>query len=816
MKHKKITAFLLSIAMIAGMVPAVAFADSEEQVDETAVEQEEIEEKEEEQEEPLNEDTQESEIALNDDEGDPESESATEADLQNEPDEVISGPAGESATWTLDSSGTLVISGTGDIDEQILHGDPAWTNDVQYSIRSIRIEEGITGVGDYSFQYTWNLESVSIPGTVTCIGDNAFYYCSVLTQVNISENSSLTTIEYRAFGNCSSLRSFFIPSSVTYIGELAFSGCEKLKTVSFAENSKLKTIDNSAFENCISLTSITIPDSITRIEDYAFYECDNLLLVYCNQDPDNIEYWGIGSFKKDCETFGIVPQEYCVKYTERFPEANLIFVAEEDIGKCGDDARWLFNDDTHILYVFGTGDMYDFENEERSWYEVVNKIQKVIIGADITSIGNYAFSFHDNLEEVEFANDSKLTKIGNNAFISCYSIKKLTIPCGVTTIDDKAFLGCGSLTSVSIPESVTFIGENAFIGCVEISDVYLYADPDKLTWNEFNCNDFKYNRATICHVNKEYYDKFLSKFGSTVNVTFDGNLVDVGSAVVHRGYSLTLTGEIGINFYLELKGEPDLRNDASILFTLPNGEEENIYFGDPEKVVEDTSTIPGKTLYVIQRKVAAKDVGSEIKAKVFKSDEPCGEEYTFSVKDYIDYLIDNSNLYDETTVDLAEALLNYCEFAQDYFGIEAQPDVSKIADVVIDDEYKYDGNANLPNGVTFEGASLSLKSETTLSLYFKNTSGNDLDLGCDEYEVEKVCTDTYEIARIRGIKAQDLGNKIKLKINGDYYIEYCPLSYCYRVINGGSDNVKLQNVCKALYKYYEAARAYADAHKDDR
>ena len=121
--------------------------------------------------------------------------------------------------------------------------------------------------------------------------------------------------------------------------------------------------------------------------------------------------------------------------------------------------------------------------------------------------------------------------------------------------------------------------------------------------------------------------------------------------------------------------------------------------------------------------------------------------------------------------------------------------------------------------MTFEGATLSLRSETTLSLYFK--SSTDLSFKYVSYEVEKDTTaGGYQIARIRGIKADDLDKTFKLNIvdaseSGSIRsfggnIAYCPLTYCYNVLNGGTEDENLQNVCKALYKYAQAAKTYSE------
>lgn len=52
--------------------------------------------------------------------------------------------------------------------------------------------------------------------------------------------------------------------------------------------------------------------------------------------------------------------------------------------------------------------------------------------------------------------------IGRQAFLACTSLKKVTIPYGVTEIGDYAFKYCSNLTDIIIPDSVTRIKIDAF------------------------------------------------------------------------------------------------------------------------------------------------------------------------------------------------------------------------------------------------------------------------------------------------------------------------------------------------------------------
>ncbi len=169
-----------------------------------------------------------------------------------------SGTCGDNLEWTF-SGGTLIISGEGAMDDYYSYFDSLDENDYSTApwsgldINEIVVEDGVTSIGDFAFEYCSSLTEIVIPDSVTSIGDCAFSDCTSLTSVAIPD--SVTSIGSYAFNDCTSLTSVTIPDSVTSIGHHAFSGCT-------------------------SLTSVAIPDSVTSIGHHAFYYCDFLTDVY--------------------------------------------------------------------------------------------------------------------------------------------------------------------------------------------------------------------------------------------------------------------------------------------------------------------------------------------------------------------------------------------------------------------------------------------------------------------------------------------------------------------------------------------------------
>ena len=95
-------------------------------------------------------------------------------------------------------------------------------------------------------------------------------------------------------------------------------------------------------------------------------------------------------------------------------------------------------------------------------YDVDSIPDKVIYNDkaySVIEIGQDAFAY-SSLTSITIPNS--VTKIGDRAFMYCFSLQAVTIPNSVTTIGDSAFAGSRCLTSVTIPNSVTTIGDSAF------------------------------------------------------------------------------------------------------------------------------------------------------------------------------------------------------------------------------------------------------------------------------------------------------------------------------------------------------------------
>ena len=431
---------------------------------------------------------------------------------------ATSGTCGDNATWTLDSDGTLTISGAGDM---YLDEDIPWYSS-RGNVETIIIKNGITSIGDCAFFGCDSLTSVDIPESVTSIGEGAFECCTSLTNIEIPD--SVTSIGNYAFGDCDSLTSVTIGDSVTSIGNYAFEDCDSLTSVTIGNS--VTSIDRYAFYNCDSLTSVTIgnsvtsigegafygctsltnieiPDSVTSIDRYAFYNCDSLTSVtigdsvtsignYAFEDCDSLTSVTIGD---SVTSIGDYAFQWCSSLTDVYyggtsaqwnalKEAcyegnNPLFNANlhpYETGTCGSNATWEYYEG--VLTISGTGDMYDYKSKGAPWYSFMDDIETVIIQNGVTNIGEYAFYGCHSLKSITIGNS--VTSIDRYAFYNCDSLTSIDIPDSVTSIGDYAFCDCYDLTSIEIPDSVTSIGVAAFCNCSGLTEINYNAKAAKL------------------------------------------------------------------------------------------------------------------------------------------------------------------------------------------------------------------------------------------------------------------------------------------------------------------------------------------------
>ena len=279
--------------------------------------------------------------------------------------------------------------------------------------------------------------------------------------------------------------------------------------------------------------------------------------------------------------------------------------------------------------------------------------------------------------------------------------------------------------------------------------------------------------------------------------------------VKFSGHSMSFDGDIALNFYTEIN-EEDLSDDA-YMHLVQDGKAVDIKVNDA-KIVNDTEN--NITYHVFKYSVDAKDMTSDVVAQLIDGDKESNIS-SYSVRAYADSIFtpENRKRY-EKAVPLVEAMLNYGAYTQVFFKSTAPLaneglENTDISDVTSETVGERPTEANLPEGVTFAGATLTATSETATTLFFK--SNKPLTFKYNGQEMETKISGDYQTCTIKGIKSNFIDRYLTLEVsdgteNGT--IKYNPITYCINTINRKDVSEEQRNVSKALFKYSEASKAY--------
>lgn len=360
------------------------------------------------------------------------------------------------------------------------------------------------------------------------------------------------------------------------------------------------------------------------------------------------------------------------------------------------------------------------------------------------------------------------------------------------------------------------------LGEVEDADKFPVLDGSKKVYQTSPCISY----VNESDVTKEHIDTDNNGKCDTCDTYIDG----IGAKLA--GYSLSLNGNIGVNFYMELSEEIAGNENAYMEFALPNtAENMKVYVkgNHDDGATATTDNVKGKSYYVFSCEVAAKEMTDEIQAQMIAGDNK-STVYTYTVKDYADYILSHTETYGDKVVALVKAMLNYGAYSQTYFGYQTENLANAgleeadrvLGDLTAEQLITYKASVNKKEDVcTFASAYLTLKSETAVNVYVKLADGvseNDVTFKIDDSEIAKenlvMGTGTYEgyyILSVDNITASKLDDMHTFTITtGEQSasLTYGPMSYCYSVLAGNTLSDDLKNVVKALYAFNQNAKEY--------
>ena len=280
-----------------------------------------------------------------------------------------------------------------------------------------------------------------------------------------------------------------------------------------------------------------------------------LAMTWYSDDPDaeSTEPMSISVLSKN-GTYYEAPQNY------GYVIATLATSLSGNCGKVdvkqgldGSQVTWAVSkstgsDDYDVLTISGTGEMADYTSSDYApWYYYRNQIKTVVIGENVTSIGNYAFRNFKN-PEVQFTIPTTVTSIGKYAFFNS-ALTAIAIPHDRVSIGSNAFNRCNALTTATIGQGVGSyeegegaIGSSAFSECPALTTVTINDHSRLVTIGKkafYKCqklSSITFGYGTI--LNTIDYKAFYGCTALTT-VTIPDNVISIGNYAFYGCQALT-------------------------------------------------------------------------------------------------------------------------------------------------------------------------------------------------------------------------------------------------------------------------------------
>ncbi|MBQ3665577.1 MAG: leucine-rich repeat domain-containing protein [Lachnospiraceae bacterium] len=715
------------------------------------------------------------------------------------------------------------------------------------ALKTINIGSGLTTIKSRAFEGCLEVESITLPETVTYIGAKAFYNCQYLLYFNVPdgiryigsaafdmdtsdaekgipwyslkkgevyfgniyyaykgtmpENTTITikdgttTIGDSAFSGMTNLVKVDMPDTVVNIGQRAFYNCIGLKEIDFSNS--IVELPNNVFRGCSGLTDLTLPDSIKTIRDYAFRDCTGL--TYINI-PQKANYIAQSAFQKCSNLKYVVFPENCDfdslgKYNNELIEKTFL------------DNNYLSSTQetpSSIKYLVitkkdnGTGiTKQPFEGN----YEGEFLIQKGISYPDSMSASSYPFELLEDGSKYAVSGVSEM-KLGN-----------LPDP---LVINGKSYMRTKTLSVLEGFEYVAPTCQSEGMKAVWVSDdstEYYLDEFGTVPYDFINDMMIGFPERIIPIVDHHYVDGACEWCGKELNT------------VSYEGSSITLDGDIIVNYFMQLD-ESVLKDENAVMrFTTESGNVTEVKVKDAKI---DTTTVAGKSCYVFSCNMPAKEMNDTISGQIILSDGSVSKAFSCTVKQYADAIIKNTENKEAYTKakDVITSMLVYGSYAQIYFEhntdklafeLSGSSEKEEVEAVSAGDLIKYSESSltveNTDN-VTLAGTNLSLLSNTTLRLFFKVKDGSTPKFLYDSNELTVHKMSGYSYIEITGIKAHQLNTTFTITVvdgSVSKSVQYNPMTYGYNVLSRAESEVRtpeLKNLMKAMYIYNAKAIDY--------
>lgn len=292
-----------------------------------------------------------------------------------------------------------------------------------------------------------------------------------------------------------------------------------------------------------------------------------------------------------------------------------------------------------------------------------------------------------------------------------------------------------------------------------------------------------------------------------------------------KGCSVSLKENIGVNMYASFSDDILEDDGAKVRFTYADNSYIEVPLSNYMSTTYNNENVKKITFDTVPAKLTEK-----IKVSVIKSDDTQTNMFSFSTSDYLYALINSTDKsIDANQKNIAKALLNYGAYSQIYFGVDtADLANKKLTENIVENTdsntviKSIQGQENgLFSNKDFEyiGSSLVCDSSTDLKLYFVNKSRLTMKQIENQYDISVAnkITHGFDVGtddnilwiKVKDLRPNELEEMYSVRIlsdDGSVIVETSPSVYIKKALL--SEDVKLENLCKAMWMYGQTVKDY--------
>ena len=322
----------------------------------------------------------------------------------------------------------------------------------------------------------------------------------------------------------------------------------------------------------------------------------------------------------------------------------------------------------------------------------------------------------------------------------------------------------------------------------------------------------------------EYADDELPAV--TGDVTYTATYTETETLFVH--HSLTLNGDIGVNFYLDVT-EEEITTGSGVIVNFEWNVEGNIKRSQYQVTVDGKKVKDGKTYYKATCWVAAAEMTYNIHATATINGVLNQDTDDYSVREYGLTILnapDNTFAHQDELVDLIKKMLDYGAKAQVFFKRPATGPANEDVDYTMEETHNdqpivdcitpqmNDMTAGLDElGLVYQGSTIVYLTKTSIRHYYTVEKGASPDF--DSIKAAASASgfsygekDGMIYFEKKDIAAYNLDQVQTLDLGGDSVYTYSVLDYSRGVLNSATASDSMKQLSMATYWYNDAAKIY--------